>query len=136
MKKTKFFGGMVILVLVMGMAFTGCPTDGGDNAKDGDHTDDGEDGDLPAIVLSGTTWKFSGTEKDKQLQFSQDGNEVTFREIRGGSYGLYGTYTITGKTVTFVFSGYPSSGTGVISDAGDSMSVKTPATPTELFIKQ
>ncbi|MDR1909685.1 MAG: hypothetical protein LBQ35_07210 [Spirochaetaceae bacterium] len=39
MKKTKFFGRMAILALVLGMAFTGCSTDGGV-----DNTDTGDDG--------------------------------------------------------------------------------------------
>jgi hypothetical protein len=109
------------VLLLFGIGLVGCDTE---TNSDG------------SSILSGTIWKYSGSTQDKQLQFSNNGNEVSFSEIRGGSYSVQGTYTLSGKNVVFAFSGLPFSGTGVISEDGNSMNVDTPMTGTELFVKQ
>jgi hypothetical protein len=112
---------LVALAAIVGFTFIGC----------GNSTGPGNSGDP---ILSGTIWKYFGSAKDKQLRFSQNGNEVYFNEIRGGSYSLNGTYTLSGKNVTFTF--IPFTANGVISEDGKSMTVKNPVNATEVFVKQ
>jgi hypothetical protein len=113
-----------VAFIAVGSLFLGCGNPSGGSTGGG------------STILSGTTWKYFGSSKDKQLQFSNNGNSVSFKEIRGGNYTLNGTYTISGKNVAFTFSELPGSGTGVISEDGKSMTVNTPMTSTELFVKQ
>jgi hypothetical protein len=89
MKRKLIFGAMMICLLALGLNLIGCPTESGGEVNN-------ETGNNNTPILAGTIWKYTGSSQDKQLEFSQ--TTVSFKEIRGGSYSVNGTYTITEKT--------------------------------------
>jgi hypothetical protein len=92
MKNRQILKGIFGLVLVFGLIFTGCPTDGNDNSS----TDDNP--------LKGTTWKCIENDEEvgevtRTLVFS-DATVTSIYAYGTTSSSRTGTYSVSDTTVT------------------------------------
>jgi hypothetical protein len=105
MKNKRFFAGILVLVLVFGIIFVGCPTPTGDSDEKN--------------PLKGTIWSVEGTDNEGTftMTYTFSANSYTLSYISNDveTTNESGTYSVVKNTVNFIDQ-YEDTFTGTISN--------------------
>ena len=129
MTNKKLGFGMLVMVLVFGMAVVGC-----DNGSTNDSTNDGNSNGSTTTTLSGTSWDHydSSHGATETLAFSSTGNTVTLIDPW---INFSGTYSVSGTNLTINFtSPFAVKYTGVIGET--ILTITTNEGETQVFNKK